>query len=76
MFHMPFSATKNIYRSNPAPVTKRQRMKGRVGSNVEEEKLRLLRTEVEAKTAFLQQMAEMEREKVDLLRQLVEMSKK
>ena len=76
IIHILFSATENVYRSNAAPLKKRQRTKGRFGSSVEEEKLRLLRTEVEAKTAFLQQMAEMEREKLYLFKQLVENLKK
>lgn len=73
---MPFSATEYIYRSNPVLLKKRQGTKGRVGSSGEEEKLHLLRTEVEAKTAFIQPMAEMEREKLELLKQLVENLKK
>ena len=76
MVHLWVTATCNDYRSNPPPVTKRHRAKGQTTRKLEEEKVDLLRAEVEAKQAFLQQMVEVEKEKLNLLKQLVENTKK
>ena len=73
MVHLWVTAFCNNYRSNHPPVTKRHRAKGQTTRKLEEEKVDLLRAEVEAEQVFLQQMV---KEKLNLLKQLVENTKK
>ena len=65
------SSNQFYFRNNPAPAKKRRKGKSPTRQHIQEAKLELLTTEVEAKKKFLEEMAATEKHQVELLEKLV-----